>query len=79
MFLITYKSHYLVFKELFSFEKSYDLSKPSKTINKSAKITRINLYVFLHRKEVIPPHVPVGIPCYDFTPVADPTFDGPLL
>ena len=31
MFLITYKSHYLVFKELFSFEKSFDLSKLSKT------------------------------------------------
>ena len=27
---------------------------------------------------MIHPHVPVGIPCYDFTPVADPTFDGPL-
>jgi len=27
---------------------------------------------------VIHPHLPVGIPCYDFTPVADPTFDGPL-
>ena len=37
---------------------------------------RIN---FLLRKEVIHPHLPVGIPCYDFTPVADPTFDGPLL
>ena len=27
---------------------------------------------------MIHPHVPVGIPCYDFTPVANPTFDGPL-
>ena len=35
--------------------------------------------IFLHRKEVIHPHVPVGIPCYDFTPVADPAFAGPLL
>ena len=78
MFLITYKSHYLVFKELFLFEKSTDLSKLSKTVCNLAKITRIN-FVFLHRKEVIHPHVPVGIPCYDFTPVADPTFDGPLL
>ena len=32
----------------------------------------------LHRKEVIHPHVPVGIPCYDFTPVTDPTLGGPL-
>ena len=32
----------------------------------------------LHRKEVIHPHVLVGIPCYDFTPVACPTLTGPL-
>ena len=25
------------------------------------------------RKEVIQPQVPLGLPCYDFTPVADPT------
>ena len=33
---------------------------------------------FLLRKEVIHPHVPVGIPCYDFTPITCPTFAGPL-
>jgi hypothetical protein len=33
----------------------------------------------LHRKEVIHPHVPVGIPCYDLTLITCPTFDGPLL
>ena len=32
----------------------------------------------LHRKEVIHPHVLVGIPCYDFTPVTCPTLGGPL-
>src|SRR5690606_9938120 len=32
----------------------------------------------LLRKEVIQPHVPVGLPCYDFTPVTSPTFDGSL-
>ena len=32
----------------------------------------------LPRKEVIHPHVPVGIPCYDFTPVTCLTFAGPL-
>ena len=35
-------------------------------------------FFFLLRKEVIHPHVPVGIPCYDLTPVIDPTFDGSL-
>ena len=32
-------------------------------------------FSFLLRKEVIHPHVPVGIPCYDFTPIINPTFD----
>ena len=30
---------------------------------------------FLHRKEVIQPHLPIRLPCYDFTPVINPTFD----
>src|SRR5947207_6033876 len=28
------------------------------------------------RKEVIQPQLPLRLPCYDFTPVTDPTFDG---
>ena len=28
---------------------------------------------FLHRKEVIQPQVLLRLPCYDFTPIADPT------
>jgi hypothetical protein len=31
------------------------------------------------RKEVIQPQVPLRLPCYDFTPVADLTVDGCLL
>ena len=34
--------------------------------------TDIPLGFFL-RKEVIQPQVPLRLPCYDFTPVADPT------
>lgn len=33
----------------------------------------------LIRKEVIQAHLPVHLPCYDFVPVIDPTFDGSLL
>ena len=33
----------------------------------------------LLRKEVIQPHLPIRLPCYDFTPVIAPTFDGWLL
>ena len=65
---------YLVFKELY-LRNLNDLSKPSKTI--------MNSYFYFNskllRKEVIHPHVPVGIPCYDFTPVTGPTLIGPLL
>jgi hypothetical protein len=32
------------------------------------------VYVLL-RKEVIQPHLPVRLPCYDFVPIASPTFD----
>ena len=28
---------------------------------------------FLLRKEVIQPHLPIRLPCYDFAPIADPT------
>ena len=33
---------------------------------------------FLLRKEVIQPHLPVRLPCYDFTPITDPTLGGSL-
>ena len=32
-----------------------------------------NLILFILRKEVIQPQVPLRLPCYDFTPVADYT------
>src|ERR1700731_2303636 len=34
--------------------------------------------VVLLRKEVIQPPLPVRLPCYDFVPIADPTFDHSL-
>src|SRR5690554_4044381 len=34
--------------------------------------------IFL-RKEVIQPHLPIRLPCYDFTPIICPTFGGWLL
>ena len=41
-----------------------------------------NSYLFLGlhlRKEVIQPHLPIRLPCYDFTPVIGLAFDGSLL
>src|SRR6266536_1504292 len=40
-------------------------------------LTRFHGKVLL-RKEVIQPHLPVRLPCYDFVPIASPTFDGSL-
>ena len=37
-----------------------------------------NPYFFL-RKEVIQPHLPIRLPCYDFTPVILPAFGSSLL
>lgn len=41
-------------------------------------ISSRNINRFL-RKEVIQPQVPLRLPCYDFTPVADPTVVACLL
>ena len=35
---------------------------------------RLRLFSYLPRKEVIQPHLPVRLPCYDFTPLAPHTF-----
>ena len=40
-------------------------------------LTRFHGKVLL-RKEVIQPHLPVRLPCYDFVPIASPTFDSSL-
>ena len=34
------------------------------------------LLFFFLRKEVIQPHLPIRLPCYDFTPIICPTFGG---
>ena len=36
------------------------------------------LLLFL-RKEAIQPHLPIRLPCYDFTPVINPAFGGSFL
>ena len=67
---------YSVFKE--QFLESY-LSKLNRNFSKTHKVCILFRLFFLLRKEVIHPHVPVGIPCYDLTPIISPTFDGSLL
>ena len=41
--------------------------------------TSTGTFVPILRKEVIQPQVPLRLPCYDFTPVADPTVVGCFL
>ena len=41
--------------------------------------TRSSAFRQILRKEVIQPQVPLRLPCYDFTPVADPTVVSCLL
>ena len=53
-----------------------------KESNNNPRIPDLGCVVFtttLHRKEVIQPHLPIRLPCYDFTPVANPTFGSVLL
>ena len=38
----------------------------------------LKVHVLL-RKEVIQPHLPIRLPCYDFTPIIGPTFGSALL
>ena len=43
------------------------------------KNSNIACYItVLLRKEVIQPHLPIRLPCYDFTPIIGPTFGSAL-
>ena len=56
-------------------------SIPSKLDNAKPDVSDLRVLVCLSRpsllrKEVIQPHLPIRLPCYDFTPVIAPTLDG---
>ena len=63
------------FSKIDSLREVLDLSKLNRYTH---YFLQFPLFFFLLRKEVIHPHVPVGIPCYDLTPVIGPAFDGSL-
>ena len=52
---------------------------PQLSIRRSLFLGSKPRHFALHRKEVIQPHLPIRLPCYDFTPVANPTFGSALL
>ena len=67
---------YIYFKYPVFNEQKYlrvNLSKLNKV-----KTNCVVSVIFL-RKEVIQPHLPIRLPCYDFTPVISPAFGSSLL
>ena len=40
----------------------------------NSTVKHISIFYFFLRKEVIQPHLPIRLPCYDFTPVIGPAF-----
>ena len=45
----------------------------------NSTVKHILLYFFFLRKEVIQPHLPIRLPCYDFPPVINPAFGSSFL
>ena len=53
--------------------------KPEFVLTLLKSVIDLSTFVVLPRKEVIQPHLPIRLPCYDFTPVIGLAFDGFLL
>ena len=54
---------------------SHSLSVPARVLTRFADAHQVfTAYFFFLRKEVIQPHLPIRLPCYDFTPVIGPAF-----
>ena len=45
----------------------------------NSTVQHMSLLYFFLRKEVIQPHLPIRLPCYDFTPVIGPAFGSSFL
>ena len=58
----------------------YSLTASEHALDKQCldQIERCRLTKWLLRKEVIQPHLPVRLPCYDLVLITSPTFDGSL-
>ena len=66
---------------LFLRKRSFKIEQRTQKTSLSRLTTNIVflLVSILHRKEVIQPHLPIRLPCYDLTPIIEPTFDHCLL
>ena len=58
-------------------KKSFERIAPSK-LNKQKAVNFLSVHedCIILRKEVIQPHLPIRLPCYDFTPIICPTLGG---
>ena len=63
------------------FKRSFKIEQRTQKTSLSRLTTNIVflLVSILHRKEVIQPHLPIRLPCYDLTPIIEPTFGHCLL
>ena len=59
--------------------KQYQHSKSATALVYTGRLSSTVAADLLLRKEVIHPHVLVGMPCYDLTPIIGPTLDSSLL
>ncbi len=67
------RSNHLSYRPLSIYETLLNVRREMRTATLTLFFeTKRNILVFL-RKEVIQPQVPLRLPCYDFTPVADRT------
>ncbi len=69
------RSHHSLLFAAAVFEERETKTAASRTcvVLMNASIDRETVWRSILRKEVIQPQVPLRLPCYDFTPVADPT------
>ncbi len=56
------------------YKRTIDGPRFASTYRPSVVLSAVKARQFLPRKEVIQPQVPLRLPCYDFTPVINPTF-----
>ena len=65
------------FSYIIQFSRNDFESKPLKTEQNKRTCAGFRLQLRrILRKEVIQPHLPIRLPCYDFTPIICPTFGG---
>jgi hypothetical protein len=58
---------------------THEQTPPTRSVEAGSGCRPEDQHQMLLRKEVIQPHLPVRLPCYDLVPIASPTFDGSLL